>query len=714
MQQPALVPSARSWAPRPAGGSRLLLALVAVVLESLHAERPRWPLWAPIAFAVGILVYFALPVEPSPRLLALVPLGVIGAIAGARRAAGLAVLFWLGLALALAGFAVAQLRTLQVAAPVLPRSGVYHVEGVIRAAEPRNDGQRLLLGDLVIERLEEAATPALVRFTVRRTEVPFLPGQRIKARARLQPPSGAAVPGGFDFAMRAWFERLGGVGFALGAPELLAAGPGTGTRPIATLRHAVAARAERIIPGADGAVAAALLTGLRASIPDRVWHDMQASGLAHLLAISGLHMTLIAGTVFVVARALFALWPALALRVVPKKPAAVVALLAALGYLLLAGATVPTQRAFMMAAVALLAVLLDRNPVSMRLLAMAAFVVLVIAPESLLGPSFQMSFAAVTGLVAFYELRLGQLALTPPENDRQRPARLLLVYFIGILVTTLIASLATTPFAAYHFQRVATYGVLANLVAVPLTAFWIMPAGLLALLLMPFGLDAPILHVMGAGIGIVLDVAAFVAALPGAGIDVSPWPPSSLLLLALGGLWLCLWRQYWRLWGGCLYPGYRPGPDHTAAGPPGRPTGRSRRLSRCRRRSSPARAEARPLARRAARASRRLRRGERLRNTVGRAAGLRSAGLCRRPRAGPPGGHRADRRGGRGGLRPGPVRPAARRPGELRQWHAEPGRAHPLAERRGGAHDRGRAGAGRNRGRLGGRPAMDALRHHCG
>jgi competence protein ComEC len=524
--------------------------LVAVVLESLHAERPRWPLWAPIAFAVGILVYFALPVEPSPRLLALVPLGVIGAIAGARRAAGLAVLFWLGLALALAGFAVAQLRTLQVAAPVLPRSGVYHVEGVIRAAEPRNDGQRLLLGDLVIERLEEAATPALVRFTVRRTEVPFLPGQRIKARARLQPPSGAAVPGGFDFAMRAWFERLGGVGFALGAPELLAAGPGTGTRPIATLRHAVAARAERIIPGADGAVAAALLTGLRASIPDRVWHDMQASGLAHLLAISGLHMTLIAGTVFVVARALFALWPALALRVVPKKPAAVVALLAALGYLLLAGATVPTQRAFMMAAVALLAVLLDRNPVSMRLLAMAAFVVLVIAPESLLGPSFQMSFAAVTGLVAFYELRLGQLALTPPENDRQRPARLLLVYFIGILVTTLIASLATTPFAAYHFQRVATYGVLANLVAVPLTAFWIMPAGLLALLLMPFGLDAPILHVMGAGIGIVLDVAAFVAALPGAGIDVSPWPPSSLLLLALGGLWLCLWRQYWRLWGG--------------------------------------------------------------------------------------------------------------------------------------------------------------------
>lgn len=528
----------------------MLLGLVAVVLESLQAERPRWPLWAPIAFGFGILVYFSLPVEPSPMLLAVLPLGVVGSIAGARRSTGLALLFWLGLALALAGFAVAQLRTLQVAAPVMPRGGVYLVEGVVQAAEPRHDGQRLLLGELVIDRLEAATTPTLVRFTVRKTEAPFLPGQRIRARVRLQPPSSAAVPGGFDFAMRAWFERLGGVGFALGVPELLSRGPGIGARPVATLRHAVAARAERVIPGADGAVAAALLTGLRASIPDRVWRDMQVSGLAHLLAISGLHMTLIAGTVFVVARTLFAAWPAIALRVVPKKPAAVVALGAALGYLLLAGATVPTQRAFLMAAVALLAVLLDRNPVSMRLLAMAALVVLVIAPESLLGPSFQMSFAAVTGLVAFYELRLRQLALMPPENDRQRPGHLLLVYFVGILVTTLIASLATTPFAAYHFQRVATYGVLANLVAVPLTAFWIMPAGLLALLLMPLGLDGPVLQLMGAGIGVVLEVAAFVAALPAAGIEVSPWPPSSLLLLAVGELWLCLWRQRWRLWGG--------------------------------------------------------------------------------------------------------------------------------------------------------------------
>jgi len=446
----------------------------------------------------------------------------------------------------LAGFATAQLRTLSVDAPVLPRSSAYTVEGTILAAEPRRGGQRLLLEDLVIERLAPSATPARVRFTIRAMQPPLLPGQRIKALARLQPPSGAVVPGGFDFARRAFFERLGGVGFAMGSPEVIGGGTTVASHPVARLRFVIAARAEAVIGGASGAVAAALLTGLRASIPDEVWRHMQVAGLAHLLAISGLHMTLVAGTVFVVARFLLSLWPWLALRVVPKKPAACLALLAAFTYLLLAGATVPTQRAFMMAGVALLAVLVDRNPISMRLLAYAALAVLALSPESLLGPSFQMSFAAVVCLVAFYERRTRQPPDAPPTTDALRLERLLLVYFIGVLLTTLIASLATTAFAAYHFQRIATYGALANLVAVPLTAFWIMPSGLLALLLMPFGLDAPVLALMGLGIGLVLELAALAETLPGAALEITPWPPASLLLIVAGGLWLCLWQRPWR------------------------------------------------------------------------------------------------------------------------------------------------------------------------
>ncbi len=518
---------------------------------TLLAERERWALWAPVAFAGGILVYFALPSEPSPLLLAVLALGIVAALGSARRQAGAGFLWlgWLTLALVLAGFAAAQLRTLAVDAPALLRASVYTLEGTIRAAEPRGTGQRLLLEDLVIEGLERGATPARVRFTIRGIDPPLLPGQRIKARARLQPPSGALVPGGFDFAQRAFFQQLGGIGFAYGTPEVIGGSATMGSRPLAKLRYAIAARAETVIGGAEGAVAAALLTGLRASIPSEVWRHMQVAGLAHLLAISGLHMTLVAGTVFVACRLLLSLWPALALRIVAKKPAAAVALVAAFAYLLLAGATVPTQRAFMMAAVALVAVLFDRNPLSLRLLAYAALAVLVMQPESLLGPSFQMSFAAVVGLIAFYEALRERRRQQAPSDEPPRFGDSVKLYFVGVLLTTLIASLATTPFAAYHFQRVATYGALANLLAVPLTAFWIMPMGLLALILMPLGLDAPSLVVMGQGIAIVLETAAFMATLPGAAIDITPWPPSSLLLIVLGGLWLCLWQTTWRRWG---------------------------------------------------------------------------------------------------------------------------------------------------------------------
>jgi competence protein ComEC len=547
--------AARSWSRNAGRGGAATPATlpeaIAWLGRTLLAERDRWALWAPVFFALGILVYFALPSEPSPLLLAVLALGIVAAADGARRhrQAAFRYLGWLALALLLAGFATAQLRTLSVDAPVLPRASVYQLEGTIRTAEPRDAGQRLLLEDLAIERVDRSATPARVRLTIRAMDPPLLPGQRIKVRARLQPPSGAPVPGGFDFAERAFFEQLGGVGFAYGLAEVVGGPAAKGSRPIANLRFAIASRAETVIGGAEGAVAAALLTGLRASIPQEVWRNMQVAGLAHLLAISGLHMTLVAGTVFVACRFLLSLWPALALRVVPKKPAACVALFAAFAYLLLAGATVPTQRAFIMAGVALVAVLFDRNPLSLRLLAYAALAVLVMLPESLLGPSFQMSFAAVVGLIAFYETLRQRRRREAPEEDPFRQKSVVLLYFTGILLTTLIASVATTPFAAYHFQRIATYGALANLVAVPLTAFWIMPMGLLALILMPFGLDAPILTVMGKGIAIVLEVAAFATALPGAAIDITPWPGTGLLVIVLGALWLCLWQTTWRRWG---------------------------------------------------------------------------------------------------------------------------------------------------------------------
>ena len=270
------------------------------------------------------------------------------------------------------------------------------------------------------------------------------------------------------------------------------------------------------------------------------------AGLAHLLAISGLHIGLVAGILFFAVRFLLAAIPPVALRYPVKKWAALAALAGAFFYLLLSGATVPTQRAFLMLAVVLAAVVLDRTAISMRLVAWAAVLVLLIAPESLLSASFQMSFAAVTALVAVYEALAGRSSAWRTGAGRVRKFGL---YVSGVLLTTVVAGMATAPFALYHFNRFALYSVAANLIAVPLTGLWIMPWAICAFALMPFGLEALALAPMGWGIDAVIAVAETVAAWPGAVALAPAMPGIGLVIAAIGGLWFCLWRRRWRVLG---------------------------------------------------------------------------------------------------------------------------------------------------------------------
>ncbi len=288
------------------------------------------------------------------------------------------------------------------------------------------------------------------------------------------------------------------------------------------------------------------LTGDRRAIPKHVLADMRDSGLAHLLAISGLHIGLVAGILFFGLRAALALVPKLALHYPIKKWAAAAALVGAFGYVLISGATVPTQRAFLMVCVVLLAVMVDRTAISMRLVAWAALIVLVMAPDSLLGPSFQMSFAAVIALVAAYEVLRGRFSAWRAEAGMLRRAGL---YFAGVGITTIVAMAATAPFAIYHFNRFAEYGLAANLTAVPLTALWIMPWAMAAFCLMPVGLEALALTPMGWGIEAVIAIAHTVAGWPGSVRLVSAMPAAGLALVAIGGLWLCLWQGRWRFLG---------------------------------------------------------------------------------------------------------------------------------------------------------------------
>lgn len=451
----------------------------------------------------------------------------------------------LALATGCAGFAWATVTTHAAGAPILSRPGTYEVVGRVVAVEPRPQGERLLLDTVSLSRVPPEAAPARVRVNLRRGGAGLRPGDRVRVRARLMPPASPALPGGFDYARQAWFEGLGAVGYALGAPERLGRGADGGWRErVADLRATIAKRMTEAVPGPAGAMSAALIAGVRAGIDQTTWEAMQLSGLAHLISISGLHMVLVAGCIFALARWLLALWPWLALRWPAQKPAAIIAIAGAGFYLLLSGATVPSQRSFLMVAASLAAILLNRNPLSLRLLAWAALAVLLLRPDAVVGASFQLSFAAVLALIVVHEA-LGE-RLRPRDEAPPGIARQLARYGAGVMATTVIASCATAPLTAIHFQTIATYGVLANLIAVPLTSFVVMPAGLLALPLMPLGLEWPLLWVMGLGVEGVLWTARVTAALPGASVPVALWPAAALPLLAAGGLWLALWRERWR------------------------------------------------------------------------------------------------------------------------------------------------------------------------
>lgn len=514
----------------------------------LIEEKPRWAVWLPVGFGTGIGLYFAAPVEPA--LWPAATLAIVAAVLAVVFRHRPPSYFLLAVAVIAAGFAVARLRSDLVAAPVLAReTGTVTVTGTIEEIEPRPTGIRLRLKDLAIDRLP-GPLPAGVRISVRRNDATLDIGDRVSLRAVLTPPSRPSAPGAYDFQREAWFRQLGGVGYAVSPATRLEAGAADGWRgAMARLRHGVTVRLADGSP--EGAMAVALLSGEQSGIDEEVMQAMRDSGLAHLLSISGLHMVLVVGLLLGGFRLLLALIEPLALRYPIKKWAALLALLGALFYLLLAGSPIPAQRAFIMAAVILLAVLFDRSPFSMRNVALAAMVVLLLAPESLLSASFHMSFGAVVALIAAWEWAQPLLARWRQARPLIEPSPLgrFGAYLAGVILTTLIAGTASGLFGLYHFNRIALYGTLANMAAVPITGFWVMPFGMLALLLMPLGLEQWALVPMHWGLSAIIWVAKTVASWPGSSPVLPALPAYALPLMTLGGLWLCLWRRPWRLLG---------------------------------------------------------------------------------------------------------------------------------------------------------------------
>ncbi|CFX41194.1 Competence protein ComEC [Candidatus Filomicrobium marinum] len=537
-------------APRRTG---LLRAPFAWLSAQLEAERAGWFYWQPVAFGTGCALYFALPLEPAVWFFLAVSLAATVLIIMRPSATLLGSLIAFT-GLASLGLVAAKLRTEWVRAPVLQTQiGPVAVRGIVEQIEPKAEGgERLTLRPLSVDKLTPNALPARIRVTTRNPTAGVSLGDQITLTANLSPPPRAALPGGYDFARYAWYRGIGAVGYSTsppiviedGAPENLAQKLETW---VARLRKHIGDRITAALPDERGAIATALITGERGGISDATNEIYRASGIYHILSISGLHMAIMGGSVFVALRFLFALFPSIALRFPIKKWAAVGAMFGAFGYLMISGGTFATVRAFLMITVMFSAMLLDRQAVALRNVAVAAFILLILFPESVIDPGFQMSFAAVIALVASYEA-INQRFRAPSGPHRGVHMRFF-YFFSGIVLSTIIASAAIAPFAIYHFHQNQHYAVLANLAVIPICNIVVMPAALTTLVLMPLGLETLPLIVMGYGIEAMTAAATWVAGLKGA-VSLLPVVPNvAIALVAAGCLWLTLMRYRWRLLG---------------------------------------------------------------------------------------------------------------------------------------------------------------------
>lgn len=524
--------------------------------DILDKEKSRWFSWVPVLFGTGIGIYFVLPSEPSRWLtLGIIEFLLLAAYLVRLRPALLTGVFVL--AIITAGFADIQLKTLYLERELpVPPEGRMYLRGQILSADTNYRGRpRIVLGEM--ENFSGDHIKGRYRLTLLGRKDVIEVGQCVELVAEVSPLMKANLPGGYQPDRRLFFDGINGSGYVLGSIfDIDCPKPaGFWLREINRWRKNVSSMIAAQLPPEQAAIVAAIVTGNRDLMTPEQAAAYRDSGLAHFLSISGLHMSMIAGLMFFLVRLIMAMIPALSLRYNSKKAAAVLAMFVSVVYLAISGAAVPTQRAFIMTFVVLLAVLFERQAISMRVLALAALIILVVSPQMLVSISFQLSFAAVTALVAFYE-RCGKKVERFLSGEKGTLAgkvcRGIFAYLAGIVIADLVASLATLPFSIYHFNRIAVYTSLANLAAGPIIGLMIMPAVLLSLLTIPLGLSWLPLKIAGFGVGLVNDLTEYVASLPHAAAEVYSFPLWGLLLITFGGLWLCLWQQKWRHWGWLL------------------------------------------------------------------------------------------------------------------------------------------------------------------
>jgi competence protein ComEC len=529
----------------------------------LEAERDQIVLWLPVAFGGGVAAWFVLP-DPRSWIGAILLCAAV-ALAGTATGAGgrLPRLLAIGALACACGIGLIWWRAEWVAAPILARPAIVAFTARVERVEP------LAARDLIRLTLlpdPGAGLPRRVRVNLATADVPEGVSEqaRIGLRARLMPPPAASVPGAHDFSRVAWFAGIGATGRGFAPVTVTTRGAAQdGLR--ARLTDHITTR----LAGSRGGIAAALATGDEGAIEEPDSEAMRRAGLAHLLSVSGLHITAVVAATMLLVLRLLALWPWLAIRIRLPLVAAAAGALAAIGYTLLTGSEVPTIRSCVASLLVLVALVMGREAMTLRLVAAGAMIVLLAWPESLMGASFQLSFAAIAAIVALHEHPVVAGWFAPREEGRG----LRVLRGLGsLLLTGLVVEAALMPIAVYHFHKAGVYGAAANIVAIPLTTFVVMPLEAGALLLDAAGLGAPLWWLTNIALRLLLGLAHAVADAPGSSVALPSMPAAAFGSMVAGGLWLALWRTRWRrlgwlplMVGGC-WAALTPPPDLLVTG----------------------------------------------------------------------------------------------------------------------------------------------------
>lgn len=491
--------------------------------------------WIIVLYSIGICCYFSLNNEPS-IIYPIISMIILAALF--NKSIVFVILFYIAL-----GFLITQTRAISLKAPILSAEIKFcHITGIISDISIVSNGKKIIIDDPVIKNqdIRLKKLKLLAKTSLNNAK----PGDEISIMANINKPPAQITQDGYDFALRSYFEQIGAVGYAISEAKILKKAKNNNIMSkVGKFRSKMLSDINGIIGPKTGNIASALMIGEYNGIEEKILTNMRIAGISHILSVSGMHLSLMAMICYFASRIIINLLYSYTAKLHSKKIASIIALLGSFAYLLISGLQVAAIRSFIMVAMTIFAVMFDRINSAMRSIFLAGLLILIISPQNILNPSFQMSFAAVIALIASYSYYISKF---PMQDNIYSKIRL---YFISTTFSSIIAGAATAPYVIYHFNQFSTYSVLANLLAVPLTSFIIMPCVILGFILYPLNLLKLALIPMSWAISKMIVIADYISGLPYASINIPHMSTLTLALISIGGLIYCLFKDHYRLFG---------------------------------------------------------------------------------------------------------------------------------------------------------------------